>query len=79
MALQVSVIYSASLKGSIWPSVEHCLSGDDSLFMGTSGWDLTQAESSHKSCTRQALSIAREKVPTQTKCYLGLGLSLLIL
>lgn len=55
------------------------LSGDDSLFMGTSGKDLTQAEGSHMSYTSQALSIAREQAPAQTNCYLRLGLSLLIL
>ena len=55
------------------------LSGDDSLFMGTSGEELTQAEGSHMSYASQALFIAREQVPAQTNCYLGLGLSLLIL
>lgn len=49
------------------------------MFMGTSGKDLTQAEGSHMSYTSQALSIAKEQVPAQTNCYVGLGLSLLAL
>lgn len=52
------------------------LSGDDSLFMGTFGEDLTQAEGSCVSCAIQALPIAREQVPAQTDCYFGLGCSL---
>lgn len=51
------------------------LSGDDSLFMGTFGKDLTQAEGSCVSCAIQALPMAREQVPAQTDCYFGLGLS----
>lgn len=48
------------------------LSRDDSLFLSTSGKDLTQAENRHMLYTRQSLSIAREQVPTQTLIW-GLG------
>lgn len=40
------------------------LSRDDTLFLGTFGKDLTQAESSHMLYTRQSLSIVKEQVPT---------------
>lgn len=77
MALQASVLHSVSIKGSIWPIQSGALlSGDDSLFMGTFGEDLTQAEGSCVSCAIQALPIAREQVPAQTDCYFGLGFSL---
>lgn len=53
MALQVSVIYSH--QGLHLAQSGALQNGDDSLFMGTSGKDLTQAEGSHMSYTSQAL------------------------